>query len=155
MITKDRKPLGRVSLNNPASLRSQQEERKEAGVDNFKHITFESHNSTLVINVITEELSAPEECHGLRDEIVALVDREQPRNVILNLSRIKFIGSMGLLGFLTLARRTELDRILLCELSENVKGMFVACRLVSEDPAQPLAFGLATTVDDALKKVLD
>lgn len=110
------------------------------------------HGSTLVAKIGTTELRDTEAIQNLKEDLLTAVCRAKPRNVVLDLGQVTFIGSVGFLVFLRVRREPGVERILLCNLGEQVRGAFLICRLISDanHPAAP--FEEAPTVAAALAK---
>ncbi len=112
-------------------------------------------NSVLVLTVSPKEVSDPEVSYALRDEMTSRIDASGCRNVVIDLLAVDFIGSVGLLALLGVRRRlNESDgRVVLCNISELIRQMLAACRLISTDGSQPAVFETATTLDEALSRL--
>lgn len=106
----------------------------------------------LVVAVQVEQVRDHSQAYALRDEIIALLESSKTRDVILDLERLQFMGSVGILAFLGVRRHLDGGRIMLCNLSKNLRGMFQVCRLISSDSiAAP--FEAEDTVGDALMRL--
>lgn len=111
------------------------------------------HHKTLVITVLLERISDPETSYALRDEILALVDPKTIRNVVVDLKHVTFVGSIGLLAFLAVRRRLEGGRIVLCNLSDAIRGIFEVSRLLSHSPSVTAPFEAEGDVETALARL--
>jgi hypothetical protein len=68
------------------------------------------------------------------------------------MGRVEFIGSIGLLAFLGIRRLPDIENVVLCNLDENVKEIFMICRLISNDKMSKAPFQLATSIEYALER---
>lgn len=120
--------------------------------DSKSTITGRMENGTLVIHIALEQIRDALQTYALRDEMQALVEASQPRDVIVDLADVKFIGSVGFLAFLSVRRQLAVGRIILANLSENLHKMFALCRLVPTEKASVAPFEVAADVDAALAR---
>ena len=76
-----------------------------------------------------------------------------PKDVVLDLGKAKFIGSIGFLAFLGVRRELPNGRIVLCNLFQPVRDMFVVSRLIqtASNPGAP--FEVAETKEAALERL--
>ena len=98
------------------------------------------------------ELRDTEAIQRLKDELLTAVTLAKPRNVVLDLGQVTFIGSVGFLVFLRVRREPGVGRIVLCNLAEQVRGAFLICRLIPDRNHPSAPFEEAGTVAEALKK---
>jgi len=107
----------------------------------------------LVVTVMPQQVRETAIAYSLRDEIVALVDSSQTRDLVLDAGNLQFIGSIGFLAFLGVRRHLGDGRIILCNLSFAVREMFAVCRLISTDGAKAAPFEVAATVEAAVARL--
>ena len=107
----------------------------------------------LVVTITEPHIRTPETSHAVRDQLIATVTSENAENVVLDLSQLDFVGSLGLLGFLTLRRTSGVQEIVVCCLSPSVKSTFLVCRLISEKEGRVAPFGCAETVAEAVSQI--
>lgn len=110
------------------------------------------HGSTLVATVLLPELRDTDAIGQLKDDLLAALAAAKSRNVILDLSQVKFIGSMGFLVFLRVRREEGVERIVLCNVGEQIREAFMICRLLPSEKHQSAPFEEAGTVQAAMKK---
>lgn len=124
------------------------------GIVSESHSTVDCsmHGPTLVATIRIAELRDSDAVQQLKEELLAAVTLAQPRNVVLDLSQVKFIGSVGFLVFLRVRREPGVGRIVLCNLGEQVRGAFLICRLVPNEANRLAPFEEAATVEEALAK---
>jgi hypothetical protein len=117
----------------------------------FRHVTSSTDASSLVVSIKDQNLREGLVCNALRDELLAAIDSAKTDNLVLDLSSVEFIGSDGLLVFLAARRRMAGGRIVLCGMSENIRGVFCVCGLLSPDPAKAGPFEESLSVQTALE----
>ena len=110
------------------------------------------HGSTLVATILMKQLRESDAIQQLKDELLAAVTLARPRNVVIDLSHVEFIGSVGFLVFLRIRREPTVSRIVLSNLNESVRGAFLICQLISENSHRTAPFEAATTTQDALER---
>ena len=111
------------------------------------------NNGALVVTVMPLQVRDATLAYALRDEIVALVDSSQTRNLVLDAANLQFIGSIGFLAFLGVRRHLGDGRIVLCNLSGTVREMFTVCQLISADRTKGAPFEEAATVEAAVARL--
>jgi anti-anti-sigma factor len=108
--------------------------------------------ATLISTVLIRELRDSEAVQRLKDELLAAVTLAKPRNVVVDLSQVQFVGSVGFLVFLRVRREPGVGRIVLSGMNENVRGAFLICQLISDNRDKSAPFEEAPNVRDALLK---
>src|SRR2546423_9261560 len=111
------------------------------------------HGEVLVVNITTDQIRDSTLAYALRDEIIPLVDATKARNVVLDLDKVHFIGSVGFLAFLGVRRHLGGGRIVLCNMSEPIRQMFAVCRLIPSDTASTAPFEVETDSASALTRL--
>ncbi len=110
----------------------------------------------LIVQVTVPEIRTPEDSQGLRDELVGYATQSGKIRMVIDLGMVQFIGSAGLLGFLSLRRQVSTDargEIVLCCVSDNLRAMLEVCRLIPEQPGMPAAFQVAASREAALDQL--
>lgn len=110
------------------------------------------HGNVLAIEILTPEIRDDVTAYALRDEMVSLVDRAEPDHVVLDFERVTFVGSIGFLAFLGLRRHQESGRIVVCNFSDSIRGIFELCRLIAKDPSATSPFLVADSLQAALAR---
>ncbi len=108
--------------------------------------------SALVVTVISEQLRDFAVVQELRDRVLDAIKQSDAKNVVMDLSRVRQIGSVAFLAFLAIRRQAGIDRIILCNLNEYVQELFRMCKLIASSNANGKAapFEQAETVQQAL-----
>ena len=117
-----------------------------------RHVSGFVQNGVLVVTITVPQLRDAANTFAARDEILALIDSSGARHVILDARHLQFIGSIGLLTFLSVRRQVVDGRVVICNLSEPIQRLFAVCRLITTDPAKVAPFEMATTLENALAR---
>lgn len=114
------------------------------------YATSSFQNGVLVVTILASQVRDAVVAYALRDEMTALVDRDRPQHLVIDLAGVQFIGSIGFLAFLGVRRRLEAGRVVLCHLSPALHDTFAICRLIPTEPDGVAPFEVAADVDEAL-----
>lgn len=93
----------------------------------------------------------PEKVTEIKDAMTEVVSNSVCKNLIIDMGRVQFIGSIGFLAFLAMRRVPGVQNVVLCSLNENVKELFVICRLIPSDNASSAPFQDSASVQSALE----
>ena len=126
---------------------------KTKNMSDYQHISVDKLNGTLVLKFATRHLRTPEVSHAVRDELVSAVNDSQATNFVLDLEQVEFVGSVAMLAFLSLRRLADVDRIVMCNVADKVKSVFVVCDLLTDDPQRKSPFEHVATVDEAVASI--
>ena len=118
----------------------------------LRYVSGSVQNNVLVATITVHHLRDAAATFAVRDELLALIDASHVRHVVLDARHVQFIGSIGLLTFLSVRRRIVDGRVVLCNLSEPIQKLFAICRLITTDPAKVAPFEIATTLENALAR---
>ncbi len=108
-------------------------------------------DSTLVVKILEVQLRDIAVVQKVRSEIESNLKDGSIQNVVLDLSAVDFVGSVAFLAFLAIRRFPTVDKILLCNLREHVREVFVLCRLLNGAGNERSPFTEVASVADALK----
>ncbi len=125
---------------------------KESAVSQDDYVHASEVNGVLVLKIGVSELRTPEVSYAVRDALTEAA-RDKASQLVLDLDAVSFVGSVGMLAFLGLRRLSGLDRVVLCNVSDNIRELFLVCKLLSNDPTQVAPFEYAREVDDAVEKL--
>lgn len=120
--------------------------------DSHSTVACSVHGSTLVATILMKQLRESDAIQQLKDELLAAVTFAKPRNVVIDLSNVEFVGSVGFLVFLRVRREPSVGRIVLCNLNDNVRGAFLICQLIPDNFRKSAPFEEAATTHDALQR---
>ena len=110
----------------------------------------ERHDGVLTVLVLLGEIRDSHTAYAFRDEVIAEMKQATTRDVIFDLSRVRFIGSVGFLAFLGVRRQLSGGRIVLCHMSDSIREVFQVCRLIANsDKGAKAPFEEAETLHDA------
>lgn len=109
--------------------------------------------NVLVVEVLLDQIRDPETSYALRDEILSLMKAGEIDHVVVDLERVTFLGSVGLLAFLAVRRQLEGGSIVLCNVAEGIQTMLEICLLVSKDPGKTAPFQIEESVEVALTRL--
>ena len=111
--------------------------------------------NVLVVDVLLEQVrdqpGSPDTSYALRDEILSLMQAGEIDHVVIDLERVTFLGSVGLLAFLAVRRKLEGGSVVLCNVAESIQAMLQVCLLISKDPGKTAPFQVADSVEPALE----
>jgi anti-anti-sigma factor len=117
----------------------------------YRYIAPKRDAQVLVVAITEPSLRDATACYGLRDELISAIDAAPVELLVLDLSLVEFIGSIGFLAFLS-ARRHVATEVILCGMSDSVHEMFRVCGLASGDSGKQAPFAVAETVEMALER---
>ncbi len=126
---------------------------KTNNMSDYQHISADKLNGTLVLKFATQQRRTPEVSHAVRDELVSAVNDSQATNLVLDLEQVEFVGSVAMLAFLSLRRLADVERIVMCNVADKVKSIFVVCELLTDDPQRKSTFEHVATVDEAFASI--
>ncbi len=126
---------------------------KTKNMSDYQHISADKLNGTLVLKFATQHLRTPEVSHAVRDELISAVNDSQATNLVLDLEQVEFVGSVAMLAFLSVRRLADVERIVMCNVSDRVKGIFAVCELLTDDPQKKAPFEHIATVDQAVASI--
>lgn len=109
-------------------------------------------DEVLVLTPQVEQMRDTEICYSIRDGMTDYVKQVDHRRVVIDMQNVNFVSSIGILAFLNLRRavpNTD-ERIIFCNLSDSLTGMFRICKLISENPNDPTPFYSVDTLESAL-----
>lgn len=105
----------------------------------------------LIVTVVEQQMRDLQVVQRVKQEILEAIQLNDIRNVILDLSRVEFVGSVAFLAFLSIRREPGVGRVFVCNLTEPVREVFSLCKLIP-GPHNPTApFEEATSVEGALE----
>ncbi len=109
------------------------------------------HGKNVVITLLDERIRDQERVTQIKDAMIDVVSTHPCKNLIIDMSRVEFVGSIGFLAFLAIRRASGIENAILCNLDENVKELFLLCRLISSDKVFNAPFQVASSVPYALE----
>lgn len=109
-------------------------------------------DDVLVLTPQVEQMRESDDCYAIRDSMAHYAQSVSHRCIVIDMSKVNFVSSTGILAFLNLRRCVPNpdERIMLCNLSEDLLGMFRICKMISDDPSSPSPFRYAETLESAI-----
>jgi anti-anti-sigma factor len=117
-----------------------------------RSVEISSNGTTMVATILSAQMRDESQVRAIKDQLLEGVNQQTPLKVVLDLTNVEFIGSIGFLAFLALRRIPKVERIVLCGLSDNVRGLFALCRLIPNSHSDSAPFEVAPTVEQALNQ---
>lgn len=106
-------------------------------------------NSVVTVTLLAEKLREPQVVEIVKKEMLAAVNSGNAKSVIIDFRNVAFVGSMAFLAFLAVRRQIGGGRIILCELSPEIKEIFAVCRLVPANGNHDAPFEVASGIAEA------
>jgi len=110
--------------------------------------------ANLVVSILEDQIREAAVAYRVRDEVNSQIAQQKPTNIVLDLSKVKFIGSVGFLAFLGVRRHLGGGRIILCNVAEPVREVFAVCRLIPTNTNNAAPFEIADDTAGALAQLL-
>ncbi len=112
-----------------------------------------SDGDVLILRITAPEIRTTQDSQALRDELLQMAQQGRKARVVVDLEAVRFIGSAGLLGFLSLRRQVAQQpqgEVVLCHAAEDLRALLQVCRLIPAEPGQAAAFQVASTRQAAI-----
>jgi anti-anti-sigma factor len=106
----------------------------------------------LVLRITESQVMGDTVADALRDEMLALYEQTRAIHVVIDMEQVTYLSSAGIRPLLALNRqvRDREGRLVLCGLTRDVEGVFVATRLVSTSRSVPATFEHSPDVASAI-----
>lgn len=106
----------------------------------------------LILTPNVDQMRDTDICYSIRDGMTDFVKQIDHKRVVIDMQNVNFVSSIGILAFLNLRRAAPNpeERIVFCNLSQPLTGMFQICKLISENPNDPTPFVSVDTLESAL-----
>jgi len=110
------------------------------------YIDTETVDEVFIITFLTEDLRDANRCLAIREQISQILSLRTPERVLLDMSRVKFMGSVGVRILVTALRLIceSQGRIAVCGLHGELRGLLFVCSLISDDLKKPGPFEVAS-----------
>lgn len=106
--------------------------------------------SCLIIKILDSQMRDFTKVFQIKEAIITAVRQARPKTVIIDLSQVNFVSSVGFLAFLAIRREPTVESIVLCNLDANVYSVFSICKLIPEGTDASAPLQIADTVDAAI-----
>lgn len=109
-------------------------------------------DETLILTPQVDQMRDTDVCYSIRDTMTALIEEVDHHRVVIDMRNVTFVSSTGILAFLNLRHVVPATdgRVVFCNLSEPLEGMFRLCKLISDDTDSPAPFRHIDTLESAL-----
>jgi anti-sigma B factor antagonist len=117
----------------------------------FKHLIC----PVVVMKITDEQLKGDTLADALRDEFLAVATGIGALYAVIDFQAVTFIASTGIRPLLSLNRllREKGGRVILCNLSDNIREIFEVTRLVSTHGSAPVTFEVQADVPSAIAQL--
>ena len=108
--------------------------------------------NVLVVEILLEQIRDPQTSYTLRDEILSLMKAGEIEHVVIDLQRVTYLGSVGLLAFLAVRRQLDAGAVVLCNVADGIQAMLQVCMLISKKPKSTAPFDIEPSIEAALAR---
>ena len=119
-------------------------------IENPSFIQSEPRGSCLVVTILEQQMRNFEKVTQIKLEILSAVQEFLPKVVVLDLSRVNFVGSVGFLAFLAIRREPGVENVVLCNLDPNVHKLFSISKLILEGSSASAPLQVSESVEKAV-----
>jgi anti-anti-sigma factor len=119
----------------------------------YRHIGASTTNGVLVLTIEDEQIKDSIVAQELRYELVHALNSRQSTQVVMDLRNVTFITSLACVAFIAVKQSMKSNdgRVALCNMSEFIKKLFNAKRLLTRSPnSGNVAFEAAGTLQEAI-----
>ncbi len=114
--------------------------------ENIAMTEFSTTGSSLIVTILEKRMRDAGPVQQIKDEILSAITAHSPRNVIVNLQQVEYVGSVAFLAFLAIRRQGSIERIVLCNLADNVREVFQLCKLIPDGTRPGAPFEVAESL---------
>jgi anti-anti-sigma factor len=110
----------------------------------------------VVLRILPETVTGDAMADELRDELLALYLSAHAQHVVLDFEGVRYLSSAGFRPLLRLNRqvRERGGRLVLCQLSPEIREIFTVTRLISNSRMMPATFEVQPDVASAVANLL-
>jgi anti-anti-sigma factor len=122
----------------------------------YRHLEARTEQGVLVLTITEPHVEGDALAEDLREDMLAALARAgQPRGVVVDFQRTRFISSMAFRPLLSLRRKLQEQggRLLVCGLSPTVGSVFFNTRLASESGSFQAIFEMEADVAAAVARL--
>ncbi len=113
-------------------------------------VNIDYQDTVLIATLTLPKLRDLSVSNEIKQALLSAIAQHKPTSVVIDLRHVEFIASIGFLAFLAVRRESGVERIALCEFRENVKEVFLLCRLISDTNDPKVPFLSYATLPNAL-----
>jgi anti-anti-sigma factor len=114
-----------------------------------RFVSTRRNGDVLTLKVEVPELRDPELAYAVRDELVDIVADEGVKNLVVDLADVTYMGSVGLLALLSVRRLAFVERIVICNVNDPLRGIVLTSRLAGPTADRTKPFELASDLEQA------
>jgi anti-anti-sigma factor len=106
----------------------------------------------IVLRINEPQVMGDTVADAVRDEFLSVYQQSGAVHVVIDMEQVAYLSSAGIRPLLALNKevREREGRLLLCNLKQDVEGVFVATRLISISRATPATFEKHADVPSAV-----
>lgn len=121
----------------------------------YRHITVTTQNDVLILTLELDQVKDYVLAEELRFELMHAVKLSLRRKIVVDLHKMEFMTSLACVAFLGVKAgvREHGGRLMLCNMSEFIRKVFNAKRLLSPSYYGSVAFEEAETLEDAMQRL--
>jgi anti-anti-sigma factor len=123
----------------------------------YRHLQSLTVDGALVLTITHPELRSGdfEMIDLLRAELLEAVSRSGMRRIVVDLSRVEYVGSAGFRPLLSLRKRLQEvgGEMLLCGLCPEVRDVFLTSRLINASGSSAAPFGVEPDAAHAVARL--
>lgn len=118
-------------------------------------VSFEQVGDVHIVTPRVANMRDANNCLSIRDLFIEYGRSHRPEKVLIDLSQVRFMSSVGVRVLVALLREVcEVQgRIMVCSLNGELRGVLFVCSLISDDMNQPGPLEVATNRDDGLARL--
>src|SRR5437879_732250 len=122
-----------------------------------RHLRSRIEQGILVLTITEAELRGDKLAHTLSQELLTAVTQAKAKKIVLDFWSVKSVSSEAFRPLLLL-RQTVLDkggRLLLCNVSTEIRKCFSAMKSIRSNPSSMAFFDSPETLNGAIRQLID
>ena len=119
-------------------------------MSNPNYILSTVHGHAVVATILEERMRDYQRIEQIKEELLSVFGTEACKHAIIDLCRVRFVGSVGFLAFLAVRRLAGVENVVLCNLDESIRELFLICRLISDTEHTQAPFQVCEDIETAL-----
>jgi anti-anti-sigma factor len=104
---------------------------------------------TVLLQIQPPQIRDPETSSALKDQMIAIAEQHQAKDLIVDFGRVEFMGSVGFLALMGLRRHFKDSNIIFFGMNDHLQEVFEVSKLTSRDPMIGALFATAETREEA------
>ncbi len=125
-------------------------------VETLPYLEAVLEQGVLVLTVLRRQIEGEDIAAGLKDELLAAVEKHQAKLVVLDLRNTRYLSSIAFWPLLRLRQQLAQDegRLIICGLTGAVHDVFTTTKMVSSAGALNAPFEMAPDREAAVSRIL-